>query len=93
MRTVYKAVTSDIINRYAFGESEGNIDKANYNAPHFLGLENIQSLNHVSLQFGWLYPLVDSLPSSLATWAVPVLLEQRKKRKVLIPIPPAITCI
>ena len=93
MRTVYKAVTSDIINRYAFGESEGNIDKADFNAPHFLGFEGIMSLNYVALQFGWLYPLVDSLPNSLATWAVPVLLEQRKKRKVLIPLSPAIICI
>ena len=87
MRMVYKAVTSDVINAYAFGKSNNEIDMPDFNAPYQLGMEKLNDVIHVLLQLGWLYPLLDMLPNAVASWIVPSLVVNRKAKKVLISPP------
>ncbi|CAF9937873.1 MAG: hypothetical protein HETSPECPRED_000688 [Heterodermia speciosa] len=81
MRMVYKAVTSDVINSYAFGKSKHEIDMPDFNAPYQLGMEKLNDVIYVLMQLGWLFPLLDMLPDSLASWTVPSLVVHRKAKK------------
>lgn len=84
MKMVYKALTSDVINSYAFGKSKNEMDMPDFNAPYQMGMERLNDVIYVLLQLGWLYPLLDMMPSSLASWIMPSLVVLRKAKKVLI---------
>ena len=84
MRMVYKAVTSDVINAYAFGKSKNEIDMLDFNAPFQLGMEKLNDVIYVLLQLPWLFPLLDLLPDAIASRTVPSLVVHREAKKVLI---------
>ena len=87
MRMVYKAVTSDVINFYAFGKAKNEIDMPDFNAPYQRGMERLNEVIYVLLQFGWLYYVLDMLPNAVASWAMPSLIVHRNAKKVLISPP------
>jgi hypothetical protein len=82
MTVVYKAMTSDIINNYAFGKSSNSMDMEDYNVSFFDAVEAIFEGSHLSLQFGWLGPLMESLPMALTGKLMPGMAHLFKMQQV-----------
>lgn len=80
---VYKAMTSDIINNYAFGKSGNCMDMEDYNVSFFEAVEAIFEASHLSLQFGWLGPLMESLPMALTAKLMPGMAHLFKMQQVI----------
>jgi cytochrome P450 len=94
MTVVYKAVTSDIINNYAFGKSGNCMDMEDYNVSFFESVEAIFEASHLSLQFGWLGPLMESLPMALTTKLMPGMAHLFKMQQVIYtPLASALYCL
>lgn len=83
---VFRALTSDIINQYAFGRSGDYLSLEDYFAPFYESVMAFFNGFHLSLYFPWLGPLLDSLPTeftSKLTPALNVLNQMRKVRSLL----------
>lgn len=87
MRIVYRAVTLDVINTYAFGEAEKSIDKDDLNFPFFKALEDGSLVWHWSLHIGWFRPLLEQLPLSFVAKTIPAMAGIFKMLKVLSSFP------
>jgi Cytochrome P450 len=83
MTVVYKAMTSDIINNYAFGKSDNCMDMKDYNVSFFDAVEAIFEASHLSLQFRWLGPLMESLPMALTAKLMPGMAHLFKMQQVI----------
>ena len=68
---VFKAATSDIITKYAFGKSTNFMDLDDYNAPFFKAIELTFLLSPALMHFPWLGPLMESLPIPLVRVLMP----------------------
>lgn len=64
---VFSAFTSDIIIEYAFGESHHFLDKEDFNKDFFGMMDSIHTLGGISKQFGWLLPVMLSVPDFITT--------------------------
>lgn len=71
--TVYKAMTSDIINTYAFGRSDDCINRDDYNASFFDAVEAVFEATHLMLHCGWLAPLMKCLPVAFIAKLMPAM--------------------
>lgn len=73
MIDVFSSLTADVISQYAFASPFGFMQDPDF-APHWHELMMLVSeTSHIYKQFGWLEPLVGSLPPSLAQKASPKL--------------------
>lgn len=79
---VFKAATSDIITKYAFGNSTNFMDLDNYNMPFFQAIEQTFLLSPACMHFPWLGPLMEALPPSITTRLTPGLADMWKFREV-----------
>ncbi|KAL9122678.1 MAG: hypothetical protein Q9187_000764 [Circinaria calcarea] len=71
MLFVFKAATSDIITKWAFGKSTNFMDYEDYNAPFFKGIESTFLASPALMHFGWLGPLMEALPPAVVTMLMP----------------------
>lgn len=73
MNMAYKALTTDVIMRYSFGNSTNFVYKEDYNRPSYelltKGGEYVHWLEHI----GWLSWLMESLPFVIANRISPEL--------------------
>ena len=86
----YKAVTGDIITKYAYGKSVENLSKPDYNVGFYNGLDKISDFFNLRLYLPWLGPLMESLPLPIMSKLVPELLPffEMKDVSLLPPHPP-----
>ncbi|ERF75987.1 hypothetical protein EPUS_01353 [Endocarpon pusillum Z07020] len=81
MMYVFKAATSDIITKYAFGNSTNFMDLDNYNMPFFQAIEVTFLLSPALMHFPWLGPLMEALPQSMTKVLMPGLADMYKMRE------------
>ena len=62
----YSALTIDVVTEYSFGKSYGFLGKPDFGPEWPAMLQGIGQLSHLLKQFGWLYPMMNALP----TWFV-----------------------
>ncbi|KAG4444137.1 hypothetical protein IFR05_000366 [Cadophora sp. M221] len=67
LNIVFSAFTSDIIIEYAFGESQHYLDREDFNLDFFLMMDSIHHIGAAAKQFGWLLPVVLSIPEFITT--------------------------
>ncbi|KAK0102780.1 hypothetical protein ONS95_006377 [Cadophora gregata] len=67
LNVIFGAFTSDIIIEYAFGESQGYLDKEDFNVDFFQMMDSIHHIGAAAKQFGWLLPIVLSIPDWITT--------------------------
>ena len=79
---VFRALTSDVINQYAFGRSGDYLSMDDYNISYFESVAAFFEAAHLSAHCAWLGPLLDFLPVSLTTRLVPAMGALHRMRKV-----------
>ncbi|KAJ5041623.1 uncharacterized protein L3040_005201 [Drepanopeziza brunnea f. sp. 'multigermtubi'] len=67
LNVVYSAFTSDIIMEYGFGESQHYLEKDGFNADFFGMMDLMHHLRAAAKQFGWLLPVMLSIPEFITT--------------------------
>ncbi|KAH7327506.1 cytochrome P450 [Rhexocercosporidium sp. MPI-PUGE-AT-0058] len=67
LNIIFSAFTSDIIIEYAFGESQHYLDKEDFNQDFFSMMDSIHHIGAAAKQFGWLLPVVLSIPEFITT--------------------------
>lgn len=67
LNIMYSAFTSDIILEYAFGESHHYLDNDDFNADFFGMMDSIHHIGAAAKQFGWLLPMLLSIPECIST--------------------------
>lgn len=67
LNIIFSAFTSDIIIEYAFGESQHYLDKEDFNQNFFGMMDSIHHIGAAAKQFGWLLPVVLSIPEAITT--------------------------
>lgn len=73
MSLIFKAVTSDIISEYAFGESGNCLGMKNFNEGYFKAIGDQFLMIHAFTHIPWLNPLLQSLPDCVTAWLNPVM--------------------
>ncbi|KAL8853731.1 MAG: hypothetical protein Q9221_001374 [Calogaya cf. arnoldii] len=71
MTHAFACVTSDIISEYSFPEGYDLLEKPEFDSAHYEAWMGLTKLSHVLKQFGWLYPLLDSMPMWITKWTSP----------------------
>ena len=71
MTIVFKAMTSDIINTYAFGKCGNYMDMKTYNHQFFEDVGAIFEASHLLLHVGWLGPLMEKFPLAITARMMP----------------------
>ena len=71
LNTAYKAVTSDVITAYCFGESTGYLMQENYNSPLFDAVFKMFQIAWLMTHIAWLGPLLDSIPMRVQAMLMP----------------------
>lgn len=79
---ILRALTSDIINQYAFGNSGNNLDCDDYNASFYESIAAFFEVAPAAMHCGWLGPLLNSLPISLMSKLSPAMGTLHQMRKV-----------
>jgi cytochrome P450 len=67
LNLMYSAFTSDVIVEYAFGKSHNYLDKADFNKDFFHMMDSIHHVGAAAKQFGWLLPIMLSIPDFITT--------------------------
>lgn len=83
----FKATTSDIITKYAYGKSVGNLSKPDYNVGFYNGVDKLYDFSNLSLYLPWLGPLTESLPLPIMSKLVPELVPFLEMKDVSHPPP------
>ena len=71
LNTAFKAVTTDIITTYCFGESTGYLMQEDYNSPLFDALFKFFAITWWMTHVAWLGPLLDSIPMKVQVMLMP----------------------
>ena len=67
----YKALTSDVITAYCFGQSTGYLTWEDFNSPLFDTVSRFLELSWWMTHVGWLGPMLDSLPVKVQVMLMP----------------------
>lgn len=62
MTHAFGDLTADIISEYSFPEGYNNLDHLEFRGKDYDALMALSSLSHWLKQFGWLFPLLNSIP-------------------------------
>ncbi|KAI4116926.1 MAG: hypothetical protein LQ345_002744 [Seirophora villosa] len=84
MHYVLKACTSDIITKYAFGESFHFLDDEDYAAPYMESTDVYHLFNHAFCHFPWIGTLIASVPLWAIKTFIPGLTEMWNKQEMWI---------
>ena len=71
MTHAFACVTTDIISEYSFPQGYNLLDKTEFGSAHYEAWMTLSKVSHVLKQFGWLYPLLDSMPMWVTKWTSP----------------------
>ena len=71
LSAAYKAVTSDIITGYCFGESTGFLVRDDYNSPFFDAVAENFGLAWWMTHIAWLGPLLNNIPMNVQEMLMP----------------------
>lgn len=82
LNIVYKALTSDIITAYCFGESTGYLMSDDYNSPFFEALALTFEVAWLMTHVGWLGPLLNAMPIRVQKMLMPGLDSLFRMRRV-----------
>ncbi|RYP24616.1 hypothetical protein DL765_000442 [Monosporascus sp. GIB2] len=77
---VFKACTSDVITKYAFGDCFNFIDRADCGKSYFDATDRFFGLNHVMIFFPWFAALVQNTPGWFVKVLMPDLAELVEKK-------------
>jgi hypothetical protein len=64
---LFSAFTSDVIVEYAFGESHNYLEQENLNEDFYHMMDSMHHMGAAAKQFGWLMPLLLSIPEAITT--------------------------
>jgi cytochrome P450 len=78
----YSALTMDIITEYCFAEPYGCMDDPDFMPQWPKGLMEASETSHLNKQFGWLLPLMKTLPEWIVAKASPNMMALLNYRKV-----------
>ncbi|KAK6063590.1 cytochrome P450 [Seiridium cupressi] len=78
---MFKACASDIITRYAFGDTFGFMDQPDYGQSYFRAGEAFNSMTHVFGAFPWLLTIATSVPGWLFKYLNPDMTEFVDRRE------------
>lgn len=82
MHHVFKACTSDVITKYAFGECFDFMDRPDFGKPYFDATDLFFGLNHLMIFFPWFAVLVQNTPGWFVKSLMPDLAELVDKKSV-----------
>ena len=71
MTHAFACVTTDIISEYSFPRGYNLLDKPEFDSAHYEAWMALSKVSHILKQFGWLYPLLDSMPMWVTKWTSP----------------------
>jgi hypothetical protein len=74
LRHAYAALTLDVITQYSFSKSYGALDADDWLCEWIVMVDEVSRGSHLNKQFGWLLPLMKSLPIWLVRIANPVIM-------------------
>ncbi|KAL9612071.1 MAG: hypothetical protein Q9167_003331 [Letrouitia subvulpina] len=81
MTNAYACLTTDIISEYAFPEGYDLLSRPEFDGEHYNAWISLSRVSHLMKQFGWLYPLLDSIPDWVTKYTSPdfyVVIRQKK---------------
>lgn len=68
----FACVTTDIISEYSFPKGYNLLDRPGpFDAEHYNSWMSLSKFCHLLKQFGWLYPLLNSMPLWVTQWTSP----------------------
>ncbi|KAH0541570.1 hypothetical protein FGG08_003982 [Glutinoglossum americanum] len=70
----YSALTTDVITEYCFARSYGYLSRENFGGEWADALIQASEMSHLMKQFGWLFPLMDSMPDWFSVWLNPAIM-------------------
>ena len=79
---VFKALTCDIIQDYAFGTPEKHMDHPEYSIEFFEAVAAFIEGSHLLLHLGWVGPLTEALPIAITHRLLPAMAGLYKMRQV-----------
>jgi cytochrome P450 len=82
MQLLFAATTSDIISEYCFGKSFNNLDREDLNEPYFSTFTESVRGYHIATLNSWMFPVLRSLPISIAAALVPIIRVTLKRIRV-----------
>lgn len=82
MTVAYKAMTSDIITKYAFGKSTNYLVKDDFNISFFETIESVFEQAHCLLHIAWLGPMIEAMPIPVLLKMIPEMGYMQKLKKV-----------
>ncbi|KAG7008897.1 hypothetical protein G7Y79_00004g014810 [Physcia stellaris] len=71
MTHAFACVTTDIISDYSFPEGYNLLDKPEFDSEHYEAWMTLSSFSHLLKQFGWLYPVLDAMPTWVTKYTSP----------------------
>ncbi|KAL8729137.1 MAG: hypothetical protein Q9181_005110 [Wetmoreana brouardii] len=71
MTHAFACVTTDIISEYSFPQGYNLLDKPEFDSTHYEAWITLSKVSHLLKQFGWLYPLLDSMPMWVTKYTSP----------------------
>lgn len=80
----FACVTSDIISEYSFPEGYNLLDKSGFDSAHYEAWSDLSKMSHVLKHFGWLCPLLDSIPMRITKWTSPEMYLVLQSQKILL---------
>ncbi|KAL8693001.1 MAG: hypothetical protein Q9218_002090 [Villophora microphyllina] len=71
MTHAFGDLTADIISEYSFPKGYNNLDQPEFRGKDYDALMALSSLSHWLKQFGWLFPLLNSIPLWITKYTSP----------------------
>ncbi len=71
MTHAYSCLTLDIISEYSFPKGYGLLDRAEFDSDNYQAWMSMSKMSHTLKQFGWLYPLLRSMPLWVTKYTSP----------------------
>ena len=71
MTHAFACVTTDIISEYSFPQGYNLLDKSEFDSEHYEAWMALSKVSHMFKQFGWLFPLLDSIPMWVTKYTSP----------------------
>ena len=84
MTHAFSSLTTDIISEYSFPKGYDLLDKPEFDSEHYNAWMELSRVSHILKQFGWLYPLLISMPLWVIKIANPLLYSHFREQETLL---------
>ena len=71
MTNAYACLTTDVISEYCFPHGYDLLSRQEFDGEHYNAWMALSRISHLLKQFGWLFPLLDSLPTWVTKYTSP----------------------